>query len=166
MPDGTIPPEAMLEVTESDGRRRMVPITENPFQIGRGAEMGNHLQLADTRISRSSAAVVYEGGGFILKDRGQRHGIKVNGEEITGQRPLRDGDIVILGTADGMQLTFRSGQQAREALPKLLSKMEEAQSLEGETRTSASSACCSSHGDAPVPPADRSGTGLDGGPRH
>ena len=45
MPDSSPLPEAMLEVAESDGRRRMVPITENPFQIGRGAEMGNHLQL-------------------------------------------------------------------------------------------------------------------------
>ncbi|HXE75845.1 MAG TPA: SpoIIE family protein phosphatase [Candidatus Xenobia bacterium] len=134
MPDGALPSDALLEVTESDGRRRMVPITENPFNIGRGSEMGNHLQLADTRISRSSAAVIYESGGFLLKDRGQRHGIKVNGEEITGQRPLRDGDVIVLGTAEGIQLTFRSGQQARESLPKLLSKLEEAQSLEGETK--------------------------------
>ncbi len=127
-------PEAMLEVVEADGRRRLAPITENPFHIGRGAESGNHLQLADTRISRSSAAIAYENGAFVLKERGQRHGITVNGEALTGDRRLNSGDTIILGTAEGVQIVFRSGQKMQEQLPQLLSKLEEASTLEGETK--------------------------------
>ncbi|MBI2957173.1 MAG: FHA domain-containing protein, partial [Acidobacteria bacterium] len=125
-------PEAALEVIEADGRRRTLTISEVPFQIGRGAESGNHVQLADTRISRRAAAILFEDGAFRIEDRGQRHGVAVNGEKVEA-RVLRDGDVITFGVADTVQIIFRTGQ-APEALPQLLTRLEQASSMEAGTR--------------------------------
>lgn len=132
MPDTQPIPDALLDVLEPDGTRRPVRITETPFLIGRGTETGNHLVLADKRVSRQSAAVVWRETTFYLEDRGQRHGIFVNGEKIE-QHALSDGDVISLGTADSLQLVFRIGS-LRESLPQLLSRLEEAPGLEPGTR--------------------------------
>lgn len=125
-------PEAALDVTESAGARRQVSITETPFLIGRGGEGGNHLQVADKRVSRRAAAIVYEDGRFRVEDRGQRNGVLVNGQEVQVQ-DLRDGDVITLGTADTLQLVFHTGP-TRESLPTLLSRLEQAAALEPGAR--------------------------------
>jgi pSer/pThr/pTyr-binding forkhead associated (FHA) protein len=125
-------PQAILEVSQPDGTQRPVEITASPFLIGRGVEGGNHLQLADKRISRRAAALVHSKGDFLVEDRGQRHGVFVNGEKVDAH-VLKDGDIITLGTAESMQLVFRSGS-ARESLPKILTRLEEAVALEPGAR--------------------------------
>ncbi len=125
-------PEAALDVTESGGARRQVSITETPFLIGRGGEGGNHLQVADKRVSRRAAAIVYEDGRFRVEDRGQRNGVLVNGQEVQVQ-DLRDGDVITLGTADTLQFVFHTGP-TRESLPTLLSRLEQAAALEPGAR--------------------------------
>ena len=125
-------PDALLEVLEPDGTRRPVRITETPFLIGRGTETGNHLVLADKRVSRQAAAVVWRETGFCLEDRGQRHGVFVNGAKVE-ECALQDGDVVSLGTAESLQLVFRTGS-LRESLPQILSRLEEAPGLEPGAR--------------------------------
>ena len=125
-------PEAMLEVVEPDGTRRLVHVTHSPFAIGRGAEAGNDLQLADKRISRHSALLVYADGAFRVQDRGQRHGLFVNGEKIQ-VRELGDGDIITCGGADSLQLIFRVGQ-LQESLSELLTRLERAATMEPGAR--------------------------------
>ena len=125
-------PEATLEVIEPEGSRRIVTITRSPFLIGRGAEAGNDLQLADGRISRSCAAVVYRDAAFHLEDRGSRHGLFVNGKK-THPGPLSDGDTVTFGINDSYQLVFRT-EKAEESVPQLLSRMGEASSLDPQAR--------------------------------
>ena len=126
-------PEAVLEVVEPDGTRRVVRVTHTPFTIGRGAEAGNDLQLADKRISRHSALLVYTDGAFRLEDRGQRHGLFINGKKIrVGE--LGDGDIITCGAAaDSFQLIFRTGQ-LQESLPELLTQLERAATMEPGAR--------------------------------
>ena len=126
-------PEAVLEVVETDGARRVVRVTHTPFAIGRGAEAGNDLQLADKRISRHSALLVYTDGAFRLEDRGQRHGLFINGKKIrVGE--LGDGDIITCGAAaDSFQLIFRTGQ-LQESLPELLTQLERAATMEPGAR--------------------------------
>ncbi|MFQ5926216.1 MAG: HD domain-containing phosphohydrolase [Terriglobia bacterium] len=132
MPNGPPIPEAVLAVVERDGTRRLVRVTQSPFLIGRGAESGNHLQLADKRISRRCAALVYADGVFRLEDRGQHQGVFVNGEKIA-VRPLRDGDMINFGVADSVQLIFHAGQP-QESFPQLLSRLEGASALEPGAR--------------------------------
>jgi serine phosphatase RsbU (regulator of sigma subunit) len=97
-----------------------VPITESPFLIGR-AGAGNHLQLADLRISRKCAAIRTEAGKLILDDRGQQGGVLINGKKIE-QHVLHDGDVITFGLTDACEIIFRSGT-ADTSLPNMLNRI-------------------------------------------
>jgi pSer/pThr/pTyr-binding forkhead associated (FHA) protein len=66
--------EPVLEIVGPDRSRQTISVAPLPFLIGRGGDAGNHLQLADGRISRNCAAIVAEDGGYRLEDRGHRYG--------------------------------------------------------------------------------------------
>ncbi|MGA2482205.1 MAG: SpoIIE family protein phosphatase [Candidatus Acidiferrales bacterium] len=114
--------EVVLEVRGPDGGRRFVRVTESPFLIGRGTEVGNHVQLADRRISRQCAALIFEGGAFHVEDRGQRRGLFINGERAEG-RSLVDGDVISFGFEDSYEIVFRASA-ASESLSQLLTRIE------------------------------------------
>lgn len=121
---------AVLEVVSPDGARRYVRVTQTPFLLGRGAETGNHLQLADRRISRNCAAIVSEAGNLYVEDRGQRRGLFVNGEKVES-RALNDGDSITFGLEDSYEVIFRSGAPSGEdSLPNLLTRIEHITSSE------------------------------------
>jgi phosphoserine phosphatase RsbU/P len=131
MPD-TVPnlAETVLEVVSPDGARRYVRVTQMPFLIGRGAETGNHLQLADRRISRNCAAIVTEANKYYIEDRGQRRGLFVNGEKIES-RELQDGDSITFGLDDSYEIIYRSAANAStDSLPHLLTRIEHITSSE------------------------------------
>jgi phosphoserine phosphatase RsbU/P len=131
MPD-TVPnlAETVLEVVSPDGARRYVRVTQMPFLIGRGAETGNHLQLADRRISRNCAAIVMEGNKYYIEDRGQRRGLFVNGEKAES-RELQDGDSITFGLDDSYEIVYRSATNAStDSLPHLLTRIEHITSSE------------------------------------
>ncbi len=122
--------ETGLEVISPDGSHRFVRITETPFLIGRSGQTAKHLQLTDARISRQCAAIVSEGGRYYLEDRGQRHGIFVNGEKIT-RRILDDGDVVSFGVGDFFELIFRSSS-LDTTIEGLLSRIENISSSDAQ----------------------------------
>jgi sigma-B regulation protein RsbU (phosphoserine phosphatase) len=131
MPD-TVPnlAETVLEVVSPDGARRYVRVTQMPFLIGRGAETGNHLQLADRRISRNCAAIVTEASKYYIEDRGQRRGLFVNGEKVES-RELQDGDAITFGLEDSYEIIYRSAANAStDSLPHLLTRIEHITSSE------------------------------------
>ena len=74
--------ETILEVTRPDSAPESVAVSRTPFLIGRGSDTGNHLVLEDPRISRRCAAIEEVDGDYLLKDRGHRPGIWVNGRRI------------------------------------------------------------------------------------
>jgi len=96
MPETSLQPETGLEIVAPDKSRQRVTVTQSPFFIGRGGESDNHLQLADGRISRKCAALVAEGSGYMLEDRGNRYGLFVNGAKVERHR-LRNGDVITFG---------------------------------------------------------------------
>jgi serine phosphatase RsbU (regulator of sigma subunit) len=101
-----------------------------PFLIGRGAETGNHLQLADRRISRNCAAIVTEASKYYIEDRGQRRGLFVNGEKVES-RELQDGDAITFGLDDSYEIIYRSAANAStDSLPHLLTRIEHITSSE------------------------------------
>jgi sigma-B regulation protein RsbU (phosphoserine phosphatase) len=131
MPD-TVPnlAETVLEVVSPDGARRYVRVTQVPFLIGRGAETGNHLQLADRRISRNCGAIVTEANKYYIEDRGQRRGLFVNGEKVES-RELQDGDSITFGLDDSYEIIYRSAPNAStDSLPHLLTRIEHITSSE------------------------------------
>jgi len=99
--------EAVLEIIAPDSSRQQVALTPEPFNIGRGGEVDNVLQLDDGRISRRSATIVADGASHRLHDRGNRSGLFVNGAKVL-QHLLRDGDVITFGIDDSYQIVFRA----------------------------------------------------------
>ena len=114
--------ETGLEVVEPGGSRRFVRISETPFLIGRSGETAKHLQLKDPRISRQCAALVSEAGHYYVEDRGQRHGLFLNGAKIS-RHILEDGDVISFGVENFYELVFRSSLHDT-SIPDLLSRIE------------------------------------------
>ena len=102
---------AYIDVVFLDRPIQVVPVTELPFFIGRGAENGNHLSIDDLRISRKSVVISSGVSGLVIDDNGQREGIFVNGEPTKSQ-PLAHGDRIRLGADEGCQLVFRLPPEA------------------------------------------------------
>jgi sigma-B regulation protein RsbU (phosphoserine phosphatase) len=100
-------PETLLEIIAPDKSRQTVTVTQSPFFMGRGGETDNHLQLADGRISRRSAAIVIDHSGCHLEDRGNRYGLFVNGIKMQ-QQLLHDGDIITFGVDDSYQIIYHA----------------------------------------------------------
>ena len=63
--------EARLEVTDAFGQRT-VTIDKTAFAIGRRDT--NDLRLAGSEVSRDHAEIAFEGGKFVIRDRGSRYG--------------------------------------------------------------------------------------------
>jgi serine phosphatase RsbU (regulator of sigma subunit) len=99
--------ETVLEVVSPDRSQQTVVVNHSPFLIGRGDENGNHLQLDDLRISRNCLALIAEETGYHMEDRGNRHGIFLNGEKVQ-RKILQDGDVIKFGFDDCYEITYRS----------------------------------------------------------
>jgi sigma-B regulation protein RsbU (phosphoserine phosphatase) len=110
-----------LEVISPDSTRTFVRLTESPFCIGRG-ETGNHLRLADTRISRQCAAIISEGDCWYLEDRGHRRGVYVNGKQVD-RCALNDGDAISFGLDNSYEIIFRSAV-ADTSIQNILSRIQ------------------------------------------
>jgi serine phosphatase RsbU (regulator of sigma subunit) len=108
--------QAVLEVIAPDSTREKVVIAQEPFNIGRGGEGDNVLQLSDGRISRRCATIAAEGAGYRLQDRGNRYGVFVNGAKVE-QHLLRDGDTITFGIDDSYQIVFHAGTAAAAPAP-------------------------------------------------
>ncbi|HEY3706869.1 MAG TPA: SpoIIE family protein phosphatase [Terracidiphilus sp.] len=121
MPVPALTTEAILEVARPGSIPEFVPVSHSPFLIGRGAESGNHLLLEDPRISRSCAALVEENGTFRVEDRGQRHGVFVNGIRVE-RRDLHDGDVIGFGLDDSYRITFRTSA-AQDSVEGMLTRL-------------------------------------------
>ena len=87
---------ATLEVVTGESTLRTVPISRVPLRIGRGAS--NDLVLSDSGVSRSHAEVVFEGGGYAVRDVGSSNGTFVDGARVE-TAALRDGSTIEVGHA-------------------------------------------------------------------
>jgi FHA domain len=99
-------PEVRLEVTDALGRR-LVVVDKSPFAIGRRET--NDLRLGGSEVSRDHAELVLEGSHHVLRDRGSRFGTFVNGQTVSGEHPLKPGDVIRLGRGGGAELVYQSG---------------------------------------------------------
>jgi sigma-B regulation protein RsbU (phosphoserine phosphatase) len=121
MPEMPAAGQTALEVVSPDNSIQRVPLTESPFYVGRG-QVGNHLPLADQRISRRCAAIVSDGGRYYLEDRGHHLGLFVQGRKVTRQA-LEDRDVITFGLDDSYKLVFHSSASDTASIQKLLTRM-------------------------------------------
>jgi serine phosphatase RsbU (regulator of sigma subunit) len=102
------PKPAARLVLHTGGARRVVPIDTVPFTIGRGAD--RNLSLAHPQVSREHACIERDGGGYLLRDQGSRHGTFANGVRIATTH-LHAGDSITLGTSRDV-LLFEDGEES------------------------------------------------------
>jgi len=82
-------------VHDPAGTQHVVHLRQE-VRIGRLPD--NDLALVwDGDVSRRHAHVARTGAGWVLVDDGSRNGCYVNGERVTGQSPLNDGDVLRFG---------------------------------------------------------------------
>jgi hypothetical protein len=103
-------PEIVLEVRESGGAARRVPVTGAPMTIGRAPEC--ELTLRDTRVSRRHARLTARDGVIVLTDLGSTNGTRVNGHRIT-EMVLGAGDRVQVGDTNLVVEAAGAGADAR-----------------------------------------------------
>jgi pSer/pThr/pTyr-binding forkhead associated (FHA) protein len=77
------------------GRELALAASARGFKVGRGE--GCDLVLSGEDISREHAAFERVTGGIVVRDLGSKNGVEVAGERLTGERSLRDGEIVRVG---------------------------------------------------------------------
>jgi hypothetical protein len=87
--------------------------------IGRRA--GNEVWLDwDAEVSRVHAALHRLGEDWVVNDDGLSHnGTWVNGERVTGDRRLREGDVIVIGNTS---IVYRDPGASSESLPTVTAK--------------------------------------------
>jgi hypothetical protein len=71
-------------------------------RLGRAPD--NEIVLRDPQVSRYHAVITYTGSEYVIADLGSANGTNVNGVRVQQPRPLRNGDVIIIGSE---QLVFR-----------------------------------------------------------
>lgn len=94
------------------------PIEQDEFVIGRGGDCD--IILPERQVSRYHAKIMREDGKYILHDLNSKNGTHLNGIQVKGSAPLRDGDeiqialcvkLVFVGTDATLPLTFEAPER-------------------------------------------------------
>jgi class 3 adenylate cyclase len=89
---------AFLVLHDRHGKQQVVGLDDGGDEVTIGRRPDNDVPLSwDEEVSRSHARLRSGPEGWVLLDDGSRNGSHLNGEAITGPRPLRDGDVLRFG---------------------------------------------------------------------
>src|SRR5947209_3239341 len=84
-----------LIISSPDGKRGILELHKPVITIGRGN--ANDLVLNHSSVSRFHAVVKLDGNFIMIADRGSTNGVVLNGERISDEAALKNGDIAVLG---------------------------------------------------------------------
>jgi pSer/pThr/pTyr-binding forkhead associated (FHA) protein len=99
-----------LIIEDDEGRKTVVPFVRDEITIGR--QEGNTIRLTERNVSRRHARLLRQQANVLIEDLGSYNGIRVNGDRITGQVPVQDGDLIQIGDYD---LAIQREEEARPA---------------------------------------------------
>lgn len=74
-----------------------------------GRDPSNDLVLSDSMVSRRHAVLEMRGEQYVLKDTNSSNGTLVNGDRLVTEQELRDGDLIVIGSA---RLLFQRDETA------------------------------------------------------
>ncbi len=63
-----------------------------------GRLVGNDVALDEGSVSSRHAEIILQDGGAILRDLDSTNGTFLNGEQVTGEHPLNEGDEIYFGS--------------------------------------------------------------------
>lgn len=86
----------VLQLVVATGNRtgQIIPVEEEKFIIGRAADC--HLKTRSEMVSRYHCAILV-GDDTVVRDLGSKNGVRLNGEKISGESKLQDGDKLVVG---------------------------------------------------------------------
>lgn len=87
-----------LIIEDDEGRKTVVPFAREEITIGR--QEGNTIRLTERNVSRRHARLLRQNGHVLIEDLGSYNGIRVNGDRISGQVQVNDGDLIQIGDYD------------------------------------------------------------------
>lgn len=87
-----------LIIEDDEGRKTVVPFVRDEITIGR--QEGNTIRLTERNVSRRHARLMRTNGHVVIEDLGSYNGIKINGDRISGQVQIADGDLIQIGDYD------------------------------------------------------------------
>ena len=83
-----------LIVAAGNRTGQVIPVAGEKFIIGRAADC--HLQPSSELISRYHCAILV-GNDVVVRDLGSRNGVRLNGEKISAEKQLTNGDKLVVG---------------------------------------------------------------------
>jgi pSer/pThr/pTyr-binding forkhead associated (FHA) protein len=100
---------SVIEVWAGHLRVRVVALVNASYAIGSDGDSAD-LALEDSTVSSVHAVLERVGNTWLIRDVGSRNGTRLNGERLTSQRRLRDGEEILVGRT---RLLFRDRDQPR-----------------------------------------------------
>lgn len=92
-------------------------LTKDIITIGR--DITNDIVINDPESSRHHMRLTRGAGGYTLEDLGSTNGTFINGQRLTGAKPLNPGDMIGLGETVtlGYEVIPQSAQEGQQASP-------------------------------------------------
>jgi phosphoserine phosphatase RsbU/P len=100
--------------------QKNIALNCSPFSVGR--KVDKDLVIADPRVSRDHAFIVFEPDGFFIVDQGSKHGTFVNGERVQRQK-LERNDRLEFGARDSTYVIFNPAHSTSNTARDFLSQI-------------------------------------------
>lgn len=142
-----------LIIEDDEGRKTVVPFVREEITIGR--QEGNTIRLTERNVSRRHARLMRQNGHVVVEDLGSSNGTRINGERISGQSTVKDGDLIQIGDYDlALQSDVAAAARPQRTVTAELAPEEmEATPAEAETEAEAPIAEQEEDGEADESPA-------------
>lgn len=102
-----------LVVTSGNRSGQVIPISTEKFIIGRATDC--HLKPTSDMISRYHCAILV-GSEVTARDLGSRNGVRINGEKITAEQKLNNGDKLAMGPLEFYVRISADGSESADHL--------------------------------------------------